>query len=285
MNVSVMITTKNRLADLQRTLAILKQLDPAPSEILITADGCDDGTVEFVQTDIPEAKLTINLKGQGSVASRDQMMREATGDLILALDDDSYPEQLDCIASLSDFFQHHPQVAVAHFPQRTDEYPETLTQAEFGPEQLTRSFPNSGACLRRDIYLALPGFEPKFFHMYEEPDYGLQCVGAGYEVLLTPIITIRHHYSPRNRASFRGHHQHARNEFWSTMLRCPLPQAVLVSVYRIFSQAKFVTQRAGIQGLVREPIWWLAALRGLPYCLNRRQPLSWQQYQQWLKLS
>ena len=27
-------------------------------------------------------------------------MREARGDLVLALDDDSYPEQLDCIARL-----------------------------------------------------------------------------------------------------------------------------------------------------------------------------------------
>jgi GT2 family glycosyltransferase len=284
MNISVMITTRNRLEDLQRTCAVLQQLDPAPQEILITADGCTDGTIEFVRSTLPEARLIVNESGRGSVASRDRMMREATGDLVLALDDDSYPEQLDCIARLREFFQHHPQVAVAHFPQRTDEYPETLEQQDFGGEYLTRSFANSGACLRRDIYLQLPGFEPKFFHMYEEPDYGLQCVGAGYEVLCTPILTIRHHYSPRSRASFRGHHQHARNEFWSTVLRCPLPQAVVISAYRVFSQARFIGQRAGIQGLMREPVWWLEALQGLPYCLGKRQPLSWQQYQQWLKL-
>jgi hypothetical protein len=33
--------------------------------------------------------------------------------------------------------------------------------------------------------------------MYEEPDYALQCVAAGYDVLFSPIITIRHHYSGR----------------------------------------------------------------------------------------
>ena len=41
---------------------------------------------------------------------------------------------------------------------------------------MTRSFANPGAVLRRSTYLQLRGFESRFFHMYEEPDYALQCV-------------------------------------------------------------------------------------------------------------
>jgi GT2 family glycosyltransferase len=282
--ISIMITTKNRLADLSRTCEVIRQLDPQPDEIIITADGCSDDTVNFVQEHYPQFKLIINEIGQGSVASRAKMMEIAQGDLVLALDDDSYPEQLDCIARLREFFQDKANIAVAHFPQRTDEYPETLNQTDFGQEYCTRSFANSGACLRRDIYLQLPGFEPQFFHMYEEPDYGLQCVAAGYEVVLTPIITIRHHYSPRSRASFRGHHQHARNEFWSTVMRCPMPQVFFISLYRIFSQAKFITQRQGLNGLFREPVWWWQAVQQLPYFLNKRKPVTWERYSTWLKL-
>ena len=195
MTVSVMITTKNRATDLKRTCRILRQLKPSPLELLITADGCTDGTAEFVGSALPEAKLIVNNPPVGSVASRDRMMREARGDLILALDDDSYPEQLDCIARIVPLFEQRPKLAVLHFPQRTDEYPETLAQTNFGSEHLTRSFANSGAVLRRSTYLQLPGFESRFFHMYEEPDYALQCVAAGYDVLFSPVITIRHHYS------------------------------------------------------------------------------------------
>jgi hypothetical protein len=43
--VSVMIVTRNRLADLQRTCRVLKNLDPASDDILITADRGADGTV------------------------------------------------------------------------------------------------------------------------------------------------------------------------------------------------------------------------------------------------
>src|SRR6266566_2938632 len=90
---SIMITTKNRVEDLKRTCGVLQRLDPPPLEILITADGCSDGTVKFVQTQVSGARLIINERGRGSVTSRDRMMREARGEIVFSLDDDSYPEQ------------------------------------------------------------------------------------------------------------------------------------------------------------------------------------------------
>jgi GT2 family glycosyltransferase len=211
------------------------------------------------------------------------MMREARGDLVLALDDDSYPEQPDCLHLLSSIFNLRPTLAIATFPQRTDEYPETLTRTDFGPERLTRSFANSGAVLRRSTYLQLPGFEPKFFHMYEEPDYALQCVAAGYEVLFTPLITIRHHYSGAARSEMRNHHRHSRNECWSTMMRCPMPQMPLLVLYRVLSQLGYAVKR-GPSWVVREPVWWWQALGGIKYCLYKRRPIPWAKYREWLRL-
>src|SRR5258705_1994533 len=236
MTVSVMITTRGRIDDLRRTYRVLQELSPQPLEVLITMDGCTTDVVEAVKAELPEARLFVNQVGLGSVASRDRMMREARGDLVLALDDDSYPEQLDCISRIVPFFEQRPKLAVLNFPQRTDEYSETLMQTDFGPERLTRTFPNSGAVLRRSTYLQLPGFESHFFHAYEEPDYALQCVAAGYDVLFSPVITIRHHYSSQARDEIRIHHRHARNELWSTILRCPFPFAVGIAGWRVFSQ-------------------------------------------------
>jgi GT2 family glycosyltransferase len=203
--------------------------------------------------------------------------------LVLALDDDSYPEQLDCIARIIPVFEQRPELAVLHFPQRTDEYPETLTQTDFGPERLTRTFPNSGAVLRRSTYLRLPGFESRFFHAYEEPDYALQCFGAGYEVLFSSVIRIRHHYSGQVRREIRTHHYHARNELWSTILRCPFPFAVGIAGWRIFSQFRYACKR-GWSWVIREPLWWWQALGGIPDCVRKRRPVSWASYKRWLAL-
>jgi GT2 family glycosyltransferase len=261
----------------------LQQLNPPPLEVLITMDGCTEDVVEAVRAELPEARVFVNQIGLGSVASRDRMLREARGDLVLALDDDSYPEQLDCIARFVPIFENRPQLAVLHFPQRTDEYPETLAQTDFGPEHLTRSFANSGAVIRRSTYLQLPGFEPTFFHMYEEPDYALQCLAAGYEVLFSPVMTIRHHYSGKVRSEIRNHHRHARNEMWSVLLRCPFPFVVPVAIYRALSQFQYACRR-GFGWLIREPAWWWQAMAGVPYCLAKRHPVSWAGYKRWLRL-
>ncbi len=283
MMVSVIITTHNRAADVRRTCAMVLRLRPAPIEVLVTADGCTDGTVDLIANKFPEVTLIANQAGRGSVASRNAMMRAARGDLVLALDDDSYPEQLDCIERIVPFFEQQPKLAVLHFPQRTDEYPETLSQTEFGSEHLTRSFANSGAVLRRSTYLQLPGFEPRFFHMYEEPDYALQCVAAGYDVLFSPMITIRHHYSGQARNEIRIHHRHARNEFWSTLMRCPFPFALGMIAWRVLSQFRYACKR-GWSWVIREPAWWWQALAGVPYCLRKRGPVSWAGYKRWLAL-
>ena len=283
MSLSVMITTKNRIAELRRTWRALQQLDPPPLEVLITTDGCTEEIVAAVKAELPEARLFVNQIGLGSVASRDRMMRAARGDLVLALDDDSYPEQLDCIGRIVPTFEQRPNLAVLHFPQRTDEYPETLAQTNFGPEQLTRTFPNSGAVLRRSTYLRLAGFESRFFHAYEEPDYALQCVAAGFDVLFSPVITIRHHYSGERRNEIGTHHRHARNEFWSTLMRCPLPFALGMIAWRVSSQFRYACKR-GWSWVIREPSWWWQALGGIPYFVRKRSPVSWGGYKRWLKL-
>jgi GT2 family glycosyltransferase len=283
MTVSVMIATKGRIAELRRTCCALQRLNPLPLEALITIDGCTDDIVEAVKEELPQGRLFVNQVALGSVASRDRMMREARGDLVLALDDDSYPEQPDCISRIVPLFERRSKLAVLHFPQRTDEYPETLAQTNFGSEHLTRSFANSGAVLRRSIYLQLPGFESRFFHMYEEPDYALQCIAAGYEVLFSPVVTIRHHYSGQVRSEMRNHHRHARNELWSTLMRCPFPFAVEIAAWRVLSQFRYACRR-GISWAVREPAWWWQAVAGIPYCLAKRHPVSWTRYKRWLRL-
>ena len=278
-----MIATKNRAGDLYRTCRVLRQLNPPPLEVLITADGCTDETAEVARCEVPGARLFINEVGKGSVASRDWMMRKAKGDLVLALDDDSYPEEADCIARIASFFEQNSRLAVLHFPQRSDEYRETLERSELGSQRLTHSFANSGAVLRRSTYLQLPGFEPRFFHMYEEPDYALQCVAAGYEVLFSPVVTVRHHYSAKVRSEMQSHHRNARNEFWSVLLRCPFPYAPGLAFYRALSQFRYACRR-GFSWAIREPAWWWQAVAGIPYCLAKRQPVSWTSYKRWLRL-
>jgi GT2 family glycosyltransferase len=220
---------------------------------------------------------------KGSIASRHEMMMMARGDLVLALDDDSYPEQKNCLAMLGSIFEKRPDLAVATFPQRTDEYPETLAKTDFGAERSVRSFASSGACLRVASYRSLEGFQEHFFHMYEEPDYALQCVAANWDIRFFSQITIRHHWVGDARSELKNHHRHARNECWSALMRCPMPFLIGILIARVISQASFAATR-GLKWFCTEPSWWFAALIQIRFILSKRKPVAWEHYKRWLAL-
>src|SRR5215510_1126134 len=112
MTISVMITTQGRIVDLRRTFSVLQKLDPLPLEVLITMDGCGTDVVRAAQAEFRQARLFVNQVRLGSVASRDRMIREARGNLVLALDDDSYPEERDCIDRILPLFERSNKLAV-----------------------------------------------------------------------------------------------------------------------------------------------------------------------------
>jgi GT2 family glycosyltransferase len=280
---AVMITTHNRLTDLRLTCSHLCTLDPAPDEWLFTADGCTDGTSRWLEEAFPGARLFVNSTCNGSVNSRHGMLLATTCDLVLALDDDSYPLEPDAITRLRTFHQDNPEVAVSTFPQRSEEYRDSLDAVEFAALGETSSFPNSGACFRSAVYRKLEGFPGLFFHAFEEPDYALQCQHAGFKVVHTAVITIRHHFTSAGRNEIRTHQRHARNECWSVIMRCPFPQMPLVLIYKAASQFVYAVRR-GPAWIVREPIWWLRALQGGSTALRHRKPVSWKSYRRWLLL-
>ncbi len=283
LSVAICIATHNRREDLVRTLAVIDRLDPPPAEVLITADGCADGTIEFVRESYPQHSLIVNIEARGSTGSRHAMFHQATADIVLILDDDSYPIETDFLARLPRLFEDRPRLAVVHFPQRSDESPTSLTATDFGPSYFAGTYVNCAAALRRAAFLEVGGYPEEFRIAYDEPDFALRCLSAGWQVRFDTSLTIRHHYSGVMRSEMRMHHTHARNELWSVLYHCPAPQLALVGMFRLVRQFGYAWRRGG-EWVVREPNWWLAALRGARSCWSKRQPLPWARYRAWMEL-
>jgi len=286
MKTSIMITTRNRREELRRTLGKLFELQPAADEILICADGCTDGTSEMVRKDFPSCILLENDSARGSVFSRDRLLRTASGDIVLSLDDDSYPLDRDFFAKLQLVLGQHAGAAVITFPEIRDggttADPARLSSA---PAHLVSAYPNCAAAMRREIYLRLGGYPIFFEHAYEEPDYALQCYAAGYTVCFDPRLSIRHHHlSSKNGNRLRRHPLNARNELWSVLMRCPFPYVMAVALFRIWRQFRYACSR-GPTWAIREPVWWWSAFRGIPTCLRHRSPIEWRVYYAWMKLA
>jgi len=280
-----MIATRNRCEELRRTLRKLSELDPMADEVLVCADGCTDGTAEMVRREFANCVLFENQKRCGSVFSRDRMLRTASGDIVLSLDDDSYPIDSDFLSRLATVFGAHPEAAVIAFAELRGEK-EVLAgpTADLSKGQYVSAYPNCAAAMRRSLYGAPSKFPRFFYHMYEEPDYALQCYAAGYGVWFEPTLRVRHHLTNAQRQSMSQHHLNARNELWSVGLRCPWPWLPGMAFYRIFRQLIFAATQ-GLGWLLREPQWWTLAIAGCRKIIEQRRPVPWRIYRGWLRLN
>ena len=119
---AISIATHNRLEELRRTLDVVARLAPQPDALLVCADGCEDGTAQYVRDHFPRATLIEHSNPHGSIRSRIELMQAAASDIVISLDDDSYPIDGDFIARVRRLFAGRPHVAVASYPQRTDEF-------------------------------------------------------------------------------------------------------------------------------------------------------------------
>ena len=279
-----MITTRDRREELRRTLMVLRTLDPPPEETLVCADGCTDDTVEMLRTNFPECILIANETPRGSVFSRDRLLRIAKGEIVISLDDDSYPLAVDFVRRLAELFHAQHDAAVISFPEIRDDQDVSPTKTAHSPPHPVSAYANCAAAMRRDVYLRSAGFPLFFGHMYEEPDYALQCYSLGLVVRFEPSLQIRHHVSQVQREPIRRHHLNARNELWSVLMRCPLPQLLAVALFRVWRQFQYACSE-GLEWAVREPCWWWRALLGVGKCWNMRQPIPWPTYYRWMKLA
>jgi glycosyltransferase involved in cell wall biosynthesis len=285
MTFTVMITTRNRCGELRRTLSKIQELQPPPNEILVCADGCTDNTREMVRSEFPHWTLIENEHARGSVFSRDRLLRLAKSDIVLSLDDDSYPIDSDFLSRLAAAFEVHPEAAVITFMELRGESASSAgPAADLAKGQYVSAYPNCAAAMRRDVYLRSQGFPIFFDHMYEEPDYALQCYARGYGVWYEPALRVRHHLTNVQRQSVSRHHLNARNELWSVALRCPWPWLPFAAAYRIFRQLIFATSQ-GLSWVIREPQWWALAIAGWRNVANHRQPVPWRVYRGWLRLN
>jgi GT2 family glycosyltransferase len=265
--------------------AKLLGLQPMPDEVIICADGCLDDTSEMLRSRFSAFQVIENPFPRGSVYSRDRMLRAARGEIVLSLDDDSYPMHRDFFQLLSGVFLEHPEAAVVVFPELRDGNKFTAAgKTDKSRGHYVSAYANCAAAMRRDFYLRQPGFPAFFHHFYEEPDYALQCYAAGKSVWFEPSLVVRHRESQLNRRPVQRHHFNARNELWSVWLRCPWPWIPLVSVYHILRQFVYACCE-GVGWVIREPIWWASALKGWHRCSRFRQPIEWSIYYHWMKLA
>jgi GT2 family glycosyltransferase len=220
---------------------VLEQLRRFPcAEVLVADNASSDGTRELVQAWGGNVRL-IELDRNLGIAARNVAAREARSDLILMLDDDSYPQE-GAVAALRSAFARLPRLGVAggrvvDVDARGQRFREGREVGSFDwffrpaggsdhpPDGFPASFFPEGCCMvRRQAFLEVGGWFEPFFFAEVELELTARMIDAGWDVRYFPQAAFDHRRDPAGRTSpalKRMLRFRVRNQLWYFWLRFP----------------------------------------------------------------
>jgi GT2 family glycosyltransferase len=243
--VSAVILAFNRADDVEHTL---DRLAGQPLHEVIVVDSGDDDTSDRVT-----ARGGVRLVKTGDIgaAARNLGAEAAEGELILMLDDDSYPLP-GCVETLREAFERDPGLGLAAgLVLEVDRDGRVIHADDVGtfdwflraghrgpvpPEGVpTFFFPEGGCMVRRDAFLDAGGFFAPYFFTVSEVDVATRLIGGGWDVRYLPNAVFEHRKAPGGRAGARTMRLRVRNQLWYFWLRFPASVAVRrIPAYLLF---------------------------------------------------
>ena len=249
--VTVVVTTRNRKDELRACLDSIARQD-YPAEVIVVDDASEDGTAETVAADYPDAVLIRHAEPRGYICGRNEAAREATGAIIVSIDDDAVFSTgrilRDTVAAFSD---RVGAVAIPYVDVNRGSGVRQLAPDSVGV-YLVNAFIGTAHAVRRDVFLALGGYREQLFHQGEESDFCIRMLAAGYVVRAGTGDPI-HHFESSRRDFDRMDLYGPRNALLFVYQNVPLPSAI----WRLASTV------AGVLAWTADPTRLVTRLRGL----------------------
>ncbi|SFF59085.1 Glycosyltransferase, GT2 family [Actinacidiphila alni] len=267
---TVVVITRDRRAELLRTLRLLTRLPEHP-RVIVTDNASGDGTPEAVERHFPGVTLLRADRNLGAVG-RNVAVRRVRTPYVAFCDDDTWwePGSLRRAADLLDAAPGLAGVnarivvepAGAEDPVVGDLRDSPLTGPSWLPGPAIGSFLAAATVLRVTAFRQAGGFHPGLWLGGEEELLATDLRRAGWELCYVPELTI-HHAASAVRDSTARRVVGLRNTLWFTWLRRPWRSALR----RTWELLRTVPRDAAS---VRA---FAYALAGLPWVLARRDPV------------
>lgn len=189
---SILITTKNRLEDLQTTLQKISHLlERTDVECIIYDDASTDNTKAFLEKNYPNFKLYSNKVSKGLIHNRNYLLNNCNGDYAISLDDDSNficENALELIENHLITYEKCGVIACRVFWGK--EPPLSTQTAEV--MQRVNGFVGCGHVWNMKAWKSIPNY-PEWYFFYGEEDFAsLQLLKKELEIHYVPEILVHH---------------------------------------------------------------------------------------------
>lgn len=242
--VSIVIVSRNRPEALRRCLTGVGQLQYAPFEVIVVADPAGAA----VARDMPfaDALKLVAFDRPNISAARNLGVAQAAGEVVAFIDDDAVPEpqwlrhltapaRQPEVAAMTGFVRGRNGIS---FQYRARQLNAQGTPEEFDvdPENFSVLVPPQGGAIktegtnmafRREVLVALGGFDPAFHYYLDETDLNMRLARAGHATAIAPLAEVHHGFAANH---MRSSNRIPRDLFdigasWAVFHRKHLPQS------------------------------------------------------------
>ncbi|MCE5199732.1 MAG: glycosyltransferase family 2 protein [Armatimonadota bacterium] len=197
-NTSILILSYNRIEELKQTIPlVLQEIEQASAELIIVDNASTDGSVEYLRSvaDKGNIRLILNAANLGVAGGRNAGYKLAKGDIIINLDDDTYPLP-GLLEKTAAAFARHPNAGilayrVRHRQTKDDQNPHGEHECEVA------NFHGAGHAFRKSVFLKAGYLDERCSFGGEELEMSIRARAAGYTVLYLPDIVVEHNSFPR----------------------------------------------------------------------------------------
>ena len=234
---SLVISTRNRAAQLRRCLNSLLLLDSArPWEIVIVDNGSSDDTAEVIEEfrgRSPCPLIAVFVPQPGLGRARNHGWRAASGEVVAFTDDDCYPDA-HFVSAVAAAFAAQPGLGFLGGRIRLydpTDYPITVQENPQGIDLPPRRFIPAGLiqganfALRRSALEAIGGFDPLFgagaLFPCEDVDVIARASAAGWRGAYDPTPVVYHHHGRKTREEagrLMRQYDHGRGAYYAKCL-------------------------------------------------------------------
>jgi GT2 family glycosyltransferase len=275
---SISILNYQRRDALRRALTAAREQRSGVLEIIAVDNASTDGSAEMVRDEFPDVRL-VRLPENIAAAARNVGIASAKGDIVFTLDNDVLLSTPDGVARGVEVFQRHPRAAIVNFmivgpdgalcrrdwchPRDPDQWGELEFPTDYVLE-------GASAC-RREAFLSSGGYWPPLFIGHEGWDLSYRLLDAGWDLVYSPVVRVRHMVDASVRPSSRIYYTFTRNAIWVALRNLP-PAAAACSIAKDLSLMGFASARAGELAAYRRGIG--DAIRGARAARATRRPIS-----------
>nr|WP_189664230.1 glycosyltransferase [Pseudomonas marvdashtae] len=217
--VSIVLVTYNNLnLTIQCVNSILANTTWPDYQLIVVDNGSDDGTGDYLERlrqEVPTAKIILNPDNRGFAAANNQGLREADGDILLLLNNDTVvpggwldplvmhlrDPSIGLVGPVTNAVGNEAKIEVSYTDiQQMQNFADRHTEAHQGQSFDISMLAMFCVAFRRSILEEVGYLDEAFgIGMFEDDDYSRRVQSAGYRTVCAEDAFI-HHYG---QASFR----------------------------------------------------------------------------------